>query len=194
MESFSPRYGRDAIPALKWEDTYRYLGVEVGRPRKGTIDPIMSSILETVDKIVSSRLTDWQKVDAINTFAMSKLTYHLNSSCLNRSWTTQLDGAVRRKLKRAVKLPVRTTSSFLHLPCHLGGLGLCSAEDKLIITCALKCLTSRNRTVSDLAWDQLSATVKKRTGAAPEHVDDVINFLNTPAARGEAVRGDVRSM
>ena len=101
---------------------------------------------------------------------------------------------VRRKLKQAVELPVRTTSSFLHLPRHLGGPGPVLGRGQAgVITRALKCLSSRNRTVSDLAWDQLSATVKKRTGAAPEHVDDILHFLNTPAVRGEAVRGDVRS-
>ena len=71
------------IHPLKWEDTYKYLGVEIGRPKR--VDPLLQQIEELVDTILGSLLTDWQKVDAINTFAMSKLTYAPNSSTLNRS-------------------------------------------------------------------------------------------------------------
>ncbi len=197
VESFSPAYGTDSIPALKWEDTYRYLGVEIGRPRKGTVDPVMAKVVETVERIVKSKLTDWQKVDAINTFAMSKLTYHLNSSCLNRSWAAKLDATIRRQVKKAVKLPVRTTSSFLHLPSHSGGMGLCSAEDRLesaMVTRSLKCLVSKDRLVSDLAWDQLAATITKRTGSPPRDVTEVLSFLHSPGPKGEYAKGDVRSM
>ena len=120
VESFFPTC---SIPALKWEETYRHLGVEIGRPRKGTVDPVMAKVEETMERIVESKLTDWQRVDAINTFAMSKLTYHLNSSCLNRSWAAKLDATIRRRVKKAVMLPVKTTSSFLHLPSPGGGGG-----------------------------------------------------------------------
>ena len=121
IESFSPAYGTDSIPALKWEDTYRFLGVEIGRPRKDTVDPVMANVVETVERIVKSKLTDWQKVDAFNTFAVSKLMYHLNSTCLNRSWVAKLDATTRRQVKKAVKLPVRTTSSFLYYRVTVGG-------------------------------------------------------------------------
>ena len=130
----------------------------------------MAKVVETVESIVKLKLTDWQKVDAINTFAMSKLTYHLNSSCLNQSWAANLEATTHRQMKKAVKLPVRTTSSFLHLPSHSGGMGLCSVEDRLesaMVTRSLKCLVSKDRLVSDLAWDQLAATITKRTGSPP---------------------------
>ena len=31
VEPFSPTLGEEHIPALKWEDTYSYLGVQIGR-------------------------------------------------------------------------------------------------------------------------------------------------------------------
>ena len=45
-----------------------------------------------------------------------------------------------------------------------------------------------------MAWDQLRATIIKRTGHAPESDEDVVAFLNTPPPRNEASRGDVRSL
>ncbi len=185
MESFSPAYSD------------KYLGVEIGRSRKGTVDPLMKDVEATVDKILQSQLTDWQKVDAINTFAMSKLTYHLNSSCLNRSWATKLDGLIRRKLKKAIHLPVRTISSFFHLPSHMGGLGLQSVEDSLeaaIVIRVLKCLMSKDLLVLGLACDQLRATILNRTGESPEDVQQVLTFLHTPPPPGEYAKGDVRSL
>jgi hypothetical protein len=157
----------------------------------------MRDIEATVDKILRSLLTDWQKVDAINTFAISKLTYHLNSSCLNRSWATKLDGLIRRKLKKSVRLPVRTISSFFHLPCSMGGLGLRSVEDCLeaaMVTRALKYLVSKDLLVSGLAWDQLKATMTKRTGEEPQNAEEILSFLNSPPPPGEYAKGDVRSV
>ncbi len=56
---------------------------------------------------------------------------------------------------------------------------------------ALKYLTSKDKTVNHIAWDQLRATVCKRTGRDPEYCTDV---LNTPPPRNEASRRDVRSL
>ncbi len=78
-----PKFDDQLIPALSWEDTYRYLGVEVGRSSSGSADKLKKEIIEAVDKILESRLTDWQKLDAINTFALSKTTYYLSTSLLN---------------------------------------------------------------------------------------------------------------
>jgi hypothetical protein len=153
----------------------------------------MRDVEATVDKILRSLLTDWQKVDAINVFAISKLTYHLNSSCLNRSWATKLDGLIRGKLKKSIRLPVRTTSSFL----HLGGLGLRSVEDCLeaaMVTRALICLVSKDLLVSGLAWDQLKVTMTKRTGEEPQNAEEILSFLNSPPPPGEYAKGDVRSV
>ena len=50
VEPFSPLYGSEPIPALKWEDTYKYLGVEIGRPKR--VDPLLQQIEELVDTIL----------------------------------------------------------------------------------------------------------------------------------------------
>ena len=80
VEPISPLYGDEAIPALQWEDKYQYLGIATGRIHSGNRDKLSSSILEIVDKILASKLTEWQKVDALNRFALSKGTSQLHSS------------------------------------------------------------------------------------------------------------------
>ena len=56
VESFSPPFENQAIPALRWEDTYKYLGVEIGRPRRGNVDPLLKDIENIVEKIKTCRL------------------------------------------------------------------------------------------------------------------------------------------
>ncbi len=40
VEEFSPSYGDQAIPSLKWEDTYRYLGISYYNRKKITIKKV----------------------------------------------------------------------------------------------------------------------------------------------------------
>ena len=100
-------------------------------------------------------------------------------------------------VKKAVKLPKRTLSSFLHTSNRHGGLGLQSLEDILhttrIARC-VSCLASRDKRVRDISWSQLSAVVRRRRGLSEITIDDVTDFLNNPPLPHEAVRGDVRSL
>ena len=136
-----------------------------------------------MDSILSSYLTDWQKMDAINLFALSKATYQLSTSLLNRTWAAKLDSDIRKKVKKALHLPTRTICAFFHLPMALGGLGLRSLQDNLevaTITRAIKVLSSKDKLVSDIAWDQLRLTIAKRTGHPPATLVVVVTFLNSP--------------
>lgn len=139
---FSPKYGKETISALKWEDTYKCLGIVVGRTQTGQIKKLRDDVLEIVDKILASYFTDWQKMDAINTFALSKLTYPLSTSLLRAA---KLDADVRKKVKKkkSFRLPVRTISAIFHLPTSMGGFGLHSAEDNLESTMVMKAQKTR---------------------------------------------------
>ncbi len=69
-------------------------------------------------------------------------------------------------------------------------------EDSLNSTCItriLRCLNSRDRLLQDVAWAQLTAVVKKRTGKEELRDTDIQNFLNTAPSPGEARKGDVKS-
>ena len=164
VEPFEPLIDEfNSIPALKWEDAYKYLGVSTGKERRGSMDNLSQSMLKAADKILSSGLADWQKLDAINIFVISKASYYLNSSILNVTWASKMDASLRSLLKKALRFPKRTTNSFLYCSKAKGGLGLFSVLDRLHTSCisrSIKCLTSHDKLVSDIAWSQLYQVVK----------------------------------
>ena len=166
VEPFEPDIGNGhTIPALKWEDTYKYLGVLLGRERKGSLDTLANEMAEMAGKVASSGLTDWQKVDALNTFVLTKATYQFNTAVIDQTWATKVDAKLRKAVKKALRLPNRTTSPFFYTAKSSGGLGLTSLEDTLHttrISRLLSCLTSPDKRLNDIAWSQLTSVVKRR--------------------------------
>jgi len=190
LEHFSPGYGNQVIPSMGWENTYRYLGVTFSRQRSGVNR-------ELAEKILQSRLTEWQKIDALNTFAISKFDHFLHSTVANSSWADKLDSDLRKQVKKHLRLPTRTICPFFHLPTRLGGLGLRSvsrAWDSATISRVVKMLSSSDVTVLNVAWDQLRATIQKRMGTPPATAYNAFTFLNSPPQPNEGSRGDVLTL
>lgn len=153
--------------------------------------------MKEADTICSSALTDWQKVDALNTFVLTKASYHLSTATVDRTWCQQVDARVRRLVKKAMKLPKRTASSFLYTSKQHGRLGLMNTEDMLDVNRVnrlARCLSSPDKKVSDIAWDQLSGVVRKRKEDDTITDADLQEFLNSTPAQGEYRQGDVRSL
>ena len=124
MEPFQPDIGEGrTIPALKWEDRYKYLGVSLGRERKGNLDALAKQMSDMAGKITSSGLTDWQKIDAMNTFVITKASYHFDTAIIDQTWATKVDAQLRKMVKKALHLPNRTTTPFFYTakssPAHL---------------------------------------------------------------------------
>ena len=88
-------------------------------------------------------------------------------------------------------------SQFLYASRQHGGLGLSSLEDQLDITRVtrvVRCPSSPDRKVQDVAWDQLSAVVRKRLGRDSIADEDIQTFVNTRLESREAAKGDVKSI
>ncbi len=85
VESYSPIIKGEPITALKWGDRYRYLGVPLGRTRVSSLDDLKESIIDKARAICSSLLTDWQKVDAINTFVVTDSLYTTSEQLYHRN-------------------------------------------------------------------------------------------------------------
>ena len=144
------------------------------------MDDLAQSMSNAAEKICSSALTDWQKTDAVNTFVIPKACYHLDSAMLNITWASRVDAKLRRLVKKALRLPTRTTSAFLYTSKAPGGLGLRSAVDK---------------TVNDVAWAQLHLTVQKRRRLTEVSAEDITDFLNhTPPLPQERRTSDVSTI
>ena len=76
----------------------------------------------------------------------------------------KMDSRIRQIIKNGLKLP-RTISVFLHTPKKYGGLGITFLEDRfdmIQIIRAFHFLTCPDKTLQNVAWSQLTATVKHR--------------------------------
>jgi len=107
------------------------------------------------DKLFTTPLTDWQKIEAVNSFVISKATYHFNAATFDQSWAVKLDAKLRRLVKKSMRLPTRTISALFHMARRHGGLGLHSLEDNLNvsqITRFLRCLSSPDKNVQNITW------------------------------------------
>ena len=181
------------IPALKWEDHYKYLGVQAGRQTSGSMNDLSNSMLADAKNIMESPLTDWQKVDALNTFILTKPSYFMNAAVLDGGWVNKIDA---RLVKKATRLPRRTVSAFFHTAKANGGLGLTSLEDNMDSTNiirSLRCLLSPDKLIQDVAWSQVSDVVRRCNKDDLSSVD-IESFLNSPPDVGESRRSDVRSL
>ena len=199
MLTLSSRFlGSSPIPALKWEDRYKYLGCELGANPKAALEDAKRLFLEESSAICQSLLTDWQKIDAIKRFTKPQLDYKLRTLLPSRSWAKDVDRSLRSSLKKGLRLPGRTTSNFLY--CHQddGGLGVPSIEDEMdiaLVSQAFKFLSNeKDPRVSTVARHQLAEVMSKRSQATDPSSDSLSTFRNTPAPNGEGSRGDVRSL
>ena len=197
VEPFQPDIGEGrTIPALKWEDRYKYLGVSLGRERKGNLDALAKQMSDMAGKITSSGLTDWQKIDAMNTFLITKASYHFDTAIIDQTWATKVNAQLRKMVKKALHLPNRTTTPFFYTAKSSGGLGLTSLEDTLHTTRVshlLSCLSSTDKRLNDITWSQLTSVVKRRRRLDDVTTADIADFLNHPPFPQEKTR-DVRSL
>ena len=95
VDNFQPLLGSDHLQSIKWGEKHKYLGVQRGRTVKRSPVKMKDTITKEAETICNSALTDWQKLDALNTFVMTKVFYHLNASIVDRSWCQQVDACVR---------------------------------------------------------------------------------------------------
>ena len=194
VENFTPTLGGEFLPALKWEDHYKYLGCKAGADYKTEAITQGKEYAKCCRVIMESGLTDWQKLDAIHRFAKPKLTYILQNTLPNKSWAQNIDKEVRNMVKHALKLPKRTISAFFHTPPHSGGLGIPCIENEIdvqLATTAFKLLSTPDTVVKGVAYHHLSEKRTRSTGAT---TTDMEAFLNSSPTPGEGKTGDIRSL
>ena len=197
VDKYRPKLGEDVLPALKWNDRYKYLGVDRGRIAERSPTALAEAMLSDAESICKSALADWQKVDALNVFVLTKASYHLSAATVDRTWCQKLDARIRKFVKKGLKLPARTVTTFFYTSQSLGGLGLTRVEESMDvanINRALRCLSSPDDRVNTVAWNQLSTVTKRRLGREDIRDTDIQDFLNSPPAKGEYKQGDVRSL
>lgn len=152
------------IPALLQHEHYRYLGIPIGVIRDvSDLHTLVDHLCNDLDKINSSLLAPWQKLDAIRTFIQPCLTYVLRAgNPLKRSLINY-----RKKLIEVVRstcnLPLRATTHFIFASRNVGGLAFhdpLAEVDVQVIVQALKMLSSSDIFVSHIAKAELLQSVR----------------------------------
>lgn len=186
--------GNDVIPAMKWEDRYKYLGCPVGAEPKANTTKVGTEYLKDCEAIMKSGLTDWQKLEAIHRFAKPRLTYLIQNQSPNLTWARKLDKATKQVIKLHMKIPKRATDNFMYSPQRFGGLGIPRLEDEihiLKVSTAFKLLMSENDPrIGDIASSTLAYTANKCTQGRK----DVQAFMNSTPEAGEGKCGDISSI
>ena len=200
--TFTPRLGSETIPALHWNQRYKYLGCPSGASRRDALSDLTalrSTLLKDSTTIFQSDLAEWQKLDAFRRFLFPRVTFILKVLYPDITWCDKLDTSLRSIVKKGIRLPARTCTDFLYLSQDLGGLGLPSVADTAHVAkaCqAFKFLSDmRDPIVRAIALDQLAAACAKRARSLdPRNVANLSSFLNTAPMLGEGKRGDLRSI
>lgn len=150
------------------------------------------------EKILTSQLTDWRKLEAIRRFLRPRLEYILRAMLPNRSWVKNVDDAMRGAVKKAYRLPRRTTTPFFYVPWKHGGLGLPNVENDLDVGWAsqvFKYLTSNDPKVIMMCARRLRDTIAARRAVKNASFDEILDFLNSRLDEGEYRKSnDVRSL
>ena len=198
---FSPRLGADNIPALTWDERYKYLGCPIGASRDNSDDlaTLRDSLLRDTSVIFQSPLAEWQKLDAFRRFLFPRLTFALKVILPGPTWCKKLDTSLRAIIKRGLRIPQRTCTQYFYLPQALGGMGIPSVLDESHVARAAQAFKfladTRDPVIRQVALHQLGEAVTKRARHLdPSNPEHLAEFLNSTAHPGEGRAGDLWSL
>ena len=196
---FSPHLGSDTIPALSWEQRYKYLGCPTGAENSSDLSTLRADLLKDATTIFQSPLAEWQKLDVFRRFLFPRASFVLKVIFPGTTWCRKLDTSLRSIIKKGLRIPHRTCTDYFYLPQSLGGMGIPNIQEEAHVAKAAQVFKflsdERDPTLRSVAIDQLSQTVKKRApNLDPSSMEDLTTFLNKPPEVREGRAGDMRSL
>ena len=174
------------IPALTEDEPYAHLGVPTGAKVFPSAEKALETMTTQLDAVHDSLLKPWQKVDALQTFILSQLPFHLQHGHVPKGPLVVFDKLVKRRVKSWLSLPQRASVEPLYMsPAH-GGLGLLPTSLLADISCvahAATILHSLDGAVAEIAHRSahaVAAARAKRPVTAPELAQYLSGSLHAP--------------
>lgn len=171
----------EVIPTIEGENTYKYLGVPFGAPKRQNIEVILNKIVFDFEIIAKSDLHPSQKLDAFCTFLHSRLPFHLRNRVIDSMSLTSprrrqgaerdpdfgFDDRVRKTVKQICEAQFFRgfNNEFIYTSKSLGGLGIMpAAVDYYIqsIVGAYRFFVSNDLPFRAFIVEQLALVAKKR--------------------------------
>ncbi|CDJ70534.1 hypothetical protein, conserved [Eimeria necatrix] len=122
---------KEILPVVKLGEAYKYLGVKdaLESPvHHNQILSVMRKAKKHISRLLRSEVLPWEKLDALRTFVLSRLDYHLRHCYPYKQHLVAFDTHVRASLKAAFKLPKSTVKEVFHQPIPHGGMGCTSIQ------------------------------------------------------------------
>jgi hypothetical protein len=170
----------EKIQALDIGNYYEYLGKQIGIGNDRSPTQMLKSFISDIYKINRSLLSDWQKLDAIKTFVISRLGFILRNGDVPRSVLKQVDRALIDVSRKICKLPKSSSLHFIRGSVDMGGLGILGPVEEQeiqLVTHAFRLLTSPVKTIKDLAWNSLLSEVTFKLKKVPSN-EELCQYLN----------------
>jgi hypothetical protein len=172
------RVKNQEIRNLRDGELDKFLGKPVGFQLASDIREL-ARLMDVTNKILTSKLAPWQRLDALKTFFYPSLNFLMRTGRLQKGEWGMLDNYIRASIKNTLNVRQEAANDYIYGPTKSGCAGIpeaASVSDHYLIDNAFKLLTSKDPATRELALGDLQSTVQKRLGRqADQH--DLENYL-----------------
>ncbi|CAM4612820.1 unnamed protein product [Caretta caretta] len=171
--------GEPIIPLAEGQ-AYRQLGTPMGFRVRQTPEDTIQEILQDAAKIDTSLLAPWQKINALNTFLIPRISFFLRGSAVAKVPLNKADKIIQQLVKKWLFLPQRDSNELVYIAHRHGGANVpCMGDlyDIAVITHAFRLLTCPDAMVRSIAAKALHDATQKRISRAPSS-QDTASFLS----------------
>ncbi|KAG5885499.1 hypothetical protein JTB14_013517 [Gonioctena quinquepunctata] len=109
------------FPALAEGQAYEHLGIPTGYHVDQSPEDTIDRMTFELERLDTSLLAPWQKIDALSTFILSKISFVLRGCQVQKNPLKVLDKKVKKALKAWMNLPQRASPELLYVPMKKGG-------------------------------------------------------------------------
>ena len=149
------------VRCLGPNDTEEYLGIPMGCKLRFRLP---ENMVGDLDKIASSHLAPYQKLEVLRCHLIPSLSHHLASGRVLKDTLTTLDVECRKFMGKVANVPNAATIPFFYADRNAGGLGISRLSDDAdiwTIARASQLLASRDPATRELSFAQLRKTINR---------------------------------
>jgi hypothetical protein len=149
------------------------LRVPTGYHVAQSAEKILAKMRDSLDLVDRSLLAPWQKFDAINTFVLPCISFHLRKAVVQKKSLNDFDKKLKAAEKRWLNLSQRAGPKPLYLSYRMGGVNLLPMS----LLADVSQLVQGTRLLQSATMGKLSNTILQRIRTAAQP-GDIVDYLN----------------